>query len=166
VQKNFGIVVVEFFVVILFVAGLSSLSIRLNAQQLSAREGSNSAAEGEIKSLDLKLADLIIRGDWDEYAKQLASDYLHTRENGQLENKDEALASLRDPKRKIIVMEMEPATFAVRIYGDTAIANAEFTITVRDSGQVKSRRSRLSEVFIKRDGQWWLVAEQGTTIGK
>jgi ketosteroid isomerase-like protein len=96
----------------------------------------------------------------------LTSDYLRTRENGQLENKDEALASLRNPKRRIIVMEMEPASFLVRIYGDAAIANAEFTITVRDSGQVKSRRSRLADVFVKRDGQWWLVAEQGTTIGK
>ena len=127
-QKSFGIVV-------LF---LLTLRIPVIAQQSDARGGANSTAEGEIKSLDLKLADLIVRGDWDEYAKRLTSDYLHTRENGQLENKDEALASLRDQKRKIIVMEMEPANFAVRIYGDAAIANAEFTITVRDSGQVKS----------------------------
>jgi hypothetical protein len=156
VQKSFGIVV-------LF---LLTLRIPVIAQQSDARGGANSTAEGEIKSLDLKLADLIVRGDWDEYAKRLTSDYLHTRENGQLENKDEALASLRDQKRKIIVMEMEPANFAVRIYGDAAIANAEFTITVRDSGQVKSRRSRLTDIFVKRDGEWWLVAEQGTVIGK
>lgn len=155
-QKSFGIVV-------LF---LLTLRIPVIAQQSDARGGANSTAEGEIKSLDLKLADLIVRGDWDEYAKRLTSDYLHTRENGQLENKDEALASLRDQKRKIIVMEMEPANFAVRIYGDAAIANAEFTITVRDSGQVKSRRSRLTDIFVKRDGEWWLVAEQGTVIGK
>jgi hypothetical protein len=156
VQKSFGIVV-------LF---LLTLRIPVIAQQSDARGGANSTAEGEIKSLDLKLADLIVRGDWDEYAKRLTSDYLHTRENGQLENKDEALASLRDQKRKIIVMEMEPANFAVRIYGDAAIANAEFTITVRDSGQVKSRRSRLTDIFVKRDGEWWLVAEQGTVIGR
>jgi ketosteroid isomerase-like protein len=162
VQKSFGIVV---FIVI-FVAVISSSSSRLNAQQPGVHDGANPSAEGEIKALDLKLADLIIRGDWDEYAKVLTSDYLRTRENGQLENKDEALASLRDPKRRIIVMEMEPASFLVRIYGDAAIANAEFTITVRDSGQVKSRRSRLADVFVKRDGQWRLVAEQGTTIGK
>ncbi|MGD0792077.1 MAG: nuclear transport factor 2 family protein [Terriglobales bacterium] len=145
---------------------LLALSIALTAQQPGMRADANPAAEGEIKALELKLAELIVRGDWDEYAKHLASDYLHTRDNGHVESKDEALASLRDVQRKIIVMEMEPADLAIRIYGDTAVSNAEFTISVRESGQVKSRRTRLTDVFVKRDGQWCLVAEQGTTIGK
>jgi ketosteroid isomerase-like protein len=114
----------------------------------------------------MKLAELIVHGDWDEYEKHLASDYLHTRDSGHVESKDEALASLRDVKRKIIVMEMEPADLAIRIYGDTAFSNAEFTTSVRESGQVKTRRTRQTDVFVKRDGQWYLIAEQGTTIGK
>jgi ketosteroid isomerase-like protein len=142
------------------------LSIALSAQQPGVRADANSTAQGEIKALELRLAELIVHGDWDEYTKHLASDYLYTRDNGHLENKDEALASLSDARRKIIVMEMEPADLAIRTYGDTAVANAEFTITVRDSGQVKSRRTRLTDVFVKRDGQWVLVAGQGTTIGK
>jgi ketosteroid isomerase-like protein len=145
---------------------LLALSIAVNGQQPSVHADANPAAEGEIKALELKMAELIVRGDWDEYATHLAPDYLYIRENGKIENKDEALASLRDVKRKIIVMEMEPASLAIRIYGDTAVSNAEFTITVRDSGQVKSRRTRLTDVFVKRGDQWWLVAEQGVTIGK
>ena len=140
--------------------------IALNAQQLGLHAEANLVAEGEIKSLETKLAELLVRGDWDEYATHLASDYLHIRENGVVEDKEQALASLRDPKRKFIVMEMDPASHAIRIYGDTAVSSAEFTITVRDSGQVKSRRTRLTDVFLKREGQWWLVAEQGATIGK
>ena len=145
---------------------LLALSISLCAQQPAVHADANAAAEGEIKALELKLAELIVRGDWDEYAKHLASDYLYTRENGHVESKDEALTSLRDVQRKVIVMEMEPASLAIRIYGDTAVSNAEFTIRVRDSGQVKSRRTRLSDVFVKRDGQWSLVAEQATVIAK
>ncbi|MGB9203753.1 MAG: nuclear transport factor 2 family protein [Terriglobales bacterium] len=148
------------------VALLLAVSASLTAQPPGVHVDTNPAAEGEIKALELKLAGLILRGDWDEYAKYLAPDYLHTRNNGQVESRDEALASLRDVKRKIIVMEMEPADLAIRIYGDTALANAEFTITVRDSGQVKSRRTRLTDVFVKRDGQWCLVAGQETPIGK
>jgi len=142
------------------------LSIALTAQQAGVHADANPAGESEIKALELKLAGLIVRGDWDEYAKHLASDYLYTRDNGHVEGKDEALASLRDVKRKIIVMEMEPEDLAIRIYGDTAVSNGEYTITVRDSGQVKSRRTRLTDVFLKRDGQWCLVAEQGSTIGR
>jgi len=151
---------------IFIITFLLSLSASLTAQQPDMHADANPTAAGEIKALELKLAGLIIRGDWDEYAKYLAPDYLHTRYNGQVENKDEALASLRDVKRKIIVMEMEPADLVIRIFGDTAVANAEFTITVRDSGQVKSRRTRLTDVFVKRDGQWCLVAGQETPIGK
>jgi|ERR1039458_5886479 ketosteroid isomerase-like protein len=145
---------------------LLALSIALEAQQSDLHADTNPAAEGKIKALELKLAELIVRDDWDEYEKHLASDYLHTRDNGHVEYKDEALAGLRDVKRKVIVMEMELADLAIRIYGDTAISNAEFTIRVRENGQVKSRRSRQTDVFVKRDGQWYLIAEQGTTIGK
>jgi len=151
---------------IFIITVLLAVSASLTAQQPSVHADANPTAEGEIKALELKLAGLILRGDWDEYAKHLASDYLHTRDNGHVEDKDEALASLRDLKRKIIVMEMEPADLAIRIYGDTAVSNAEFTITVRDSGQVKSRRTRLTDFFVKRDGQWCLVAGQETPIGK
>jgi uncharacterized protein YchJ len=140
-------------------------SIAVAAQQPDVRADTNPAAEGEIKAQELRLAELIVRGDWDEYARHLASDYLYTRDNGHVEYKDEALASLRDDKRKVIVMEMEP-DLAIRIYGDTAVSSAEFTIRVRENGQVKSRRSRQTDVFVKRDGQWYLIAEQGTTIGK
>jgi hypothetical protein len=151
---------------IFIITFLLALSTALTAQQPSLHADANPTAEGEIKTLELKLAELIVHGDWDEYAQHLASDYLHTRDNGHVEGKDEALASLRDVKRKVIVMEMEPADLAIRIYGDTAVANAEFTIRVRDSGQVKSRLIRLTGVFVKRDGQWYQVAEQETPIGK
>ncbi len=117
---------------------LLAVSTSLPAQPPGVHADANAVAEGEIKALELKLAGLIVRGDWEEYAKYLASDYLHTRDNGHVESKDEAMSSLRDVKRKIIVMEMEPADLAIRIYGDTAVANAEFTITVRDSGQVRA----------------------------
>ena len=138
----------------------------LNAQHAALQADTNSPAEAEIKSLEQKLADLIVQSNWDEYAKHLASDYVHTRDSGQLESKDDALAGLRDAKRKIIVMEMDPSTARFRVYGDTAVANAEFTITVRDSGQVKSRRTRQTDVFVRRDGQWWLIAGQNSMIGK
>ena len=151
---------------VFIITTLLALSLALCAQQPGARADANFVAEGEIKALELKLAELIVHGDWDEYEKHLASDYLHTRDNGHVESKDEALASLRDVKRKIIVMEMEPADLAIRIYGDTAVSNAEFTTSARENGQVKTRRTRRTDIFVKRDGQWRLVAGQDTVIGK
>ncbi len=138
----------------------------LTAQQPGMHADANPASEAEIKALEVKMADLIVRGEWDEYANHLAADYQHTRDNGRLESKDDAMANLRDAKHKIIIMEMEASDATVRTYGDTAIANAEFTVSLRESGQVKTRRLRQTDVFVKRDGQWWLIAEQDTAIGK
>ena len=149
----------------LLITVLLALSAALIAQPPNARTDGNSVAGAEIKALEVRLAELIVKGDWDEYEKHLAADYLHTRDSGQVENREEALASLRDIHRKVIIMEMEP-DLTVRIHGDTAVCSAEFTIRVRENGQVKSRRLRLGDVFVKRDGQWSLIAEQGTTIGK
>lgn len=151
---------------IAIIAVCATLSIAANAQQFELQADANPSAESEIKALELKLPELIVRADWDEYAEHLALDYQHVRENGQIENKGETMAALRDVKRKIIIMEMEPASLSIRIYGDTAIASAEFTVRARESGQVKSRRMRLTDVVVKRTGQWWLVGEQATQSGK
>jgi ketosteroid isomerase-like protein len=155
---------------IFMIAGFLTLNVALCAQQIAVHSDANPVADAEIKAVELKLAELVVRGDWDEYAKHLTSDYLYTRENGRVEDKAETLDGLRgvqgDVKRKIIVMELNPASLVIHTYGDTAVSNAEFTITVRDSGQVKSRRTRQTDVFVKREGQWWLVAGQGSTIGK
>ena len=142
------------------------LGIALHAQQPIVHADANPVAEGEIKALESKLADQIVHGDWDDYASHLAPDYLHTLDNGQVENKDQTLASLRDVKRKIIVMELEPSDLMIRLYGDTAISNAEFTVRVRDSGQVNGRRLRVTDTFIKREHQWYVVAGHETRIGK
>src|SRR5260370_37786185 len=109
---------------------LLALSIARTAQP-GTPDDANPAAEGEIKALEMKLAELIVRGDWDEYEKHLASDYLLTRDNGHVESKDEALVSLRDVKRKIIVMEMEPADVPRRTYSDTAGSHAPVTTPLR-----------------------------------
>lgn len=142
------------------------LSITALAQLATVQADANFAAEAEIKSLELKLADWIVQGQWDEYGQHLGADYLHTGYNGHVENREQALAALRDEHRKIIVMELEPADQFVRIYGDMAIFNGEFTVSVRELGQLKTRRIRATDTLVRREGKWCLVAGQTTSIGK
>src|ERR1035437_9800140 len=124
----------------LIIALLLAVSVSLTAQQPGVHADANPAAEAEIKALELKLAELIVQGNWDEYAKHLASDYLHTRDNGHVEGKDEALASLRDVKRKVIVMEMDqqifcPASSATRPW-QTRSSRSGFEIPDRSRAAV------------------------------
>lgn len=149
--------------VVLAIAAAFTLSAI--SQTVASQPDSNSAAEAEVKAFVPRMAEMIVKADWDGYAQRLAPDYLHTNYDGRVENKEQALASLRDPQRKIIVMEMEPDQ-RVRSYGDTAISSEEFTVSVREAGQVKTRRLRMTDVLVKRDGQWYLAAEHATAVGK
>jgi len=150
----------------LLIVGLFMLIPAVNAQSGPPRTESNPQVEAEIKALDRKLADLIVHANWDEYEQHLGGDYLHTGYNGQVETKDEALALLRDERRKIIVMEPETTGERIRVYGDTAVFNGEYTVSVRESGQLKSHRIRQTDVFVRREGKWYLVVGQSTPIGK
>lgn len=135
------------------------------AQSSAPQADSNPAAEAEIKSLVSKMTEMIIKADWDAYAQHLAPDYIGTSFTGHAESKDEALARLRDPQHKIIVMDMDPGQ-RVRLYGDTAISCSEFTISLRESGRLNTHRVFLTDTWLKRDGQWLVVAEQAALIGK
>jgi ketosteroid isomerase-like protein len=121
------------------------------------------AADSEVKTLEAELAKLTVAGDRDGYAKHLAADYVYVREDGMLETRDDVLAEFSDAKRKIIFMEPDAAKMVIHVYGDTAIASAEFSLTARESGQVRQHMRRLTHVFVKRGGEWVLIAGQATT---
>jgi hypothetical protein len=124
----------------------------------------NSNSEESIKALELKLAQWIVQGNWDEYEKLLASDFTRISADGKLADKKSVISEFREGPRKIIVME--PEDMHARIYGDSAILQGRVTTSVRDSGHVNTRKERFTEVFVKQDGQWQLASEQETSIGK
>jgi hypothetical protein len=128
------------------------------------RAKGKSGVEEELKTVELRLANLIVHGDWDEYEKHLTAGYMRVAADGKLENKDEVMSDFRKGSRKIIVME--PEDLHVRIYGETAVMQGHLTTSVRESGRVSTRNERFTAVFVRRVGQWLLAAEQETPMGK
>lgn len=133
-------------------------------QSTSRSQDASSIAEDEIKKEELKRADLIVHDKWDEYETYLAPDYTRVSSDGTLNNRKEVMSGFRDGPKKIIVRE--PDDLLVRMYGETAILQGQRTSWVRESGRVKTRRERFTEVLVKRDGRWLVVAEHETTVGK
>ena len=114
----------------------------------------------QIEALEKKLAGLIVSGDWAEYEKRLAPDFTHIDSNGKFETREELLTSYKGGPRKVIVME--PENLRARTYGETAILQGERTTSVREAGRVTTIKARFTEVFVERDGEWYLAAEQET----
>jgi ketosteroid isomerase-like protein len=53
----------------------------------------------------------------------------------------------------------------VRVEGNTGIVTGVYRLTGRDEkGQPMDRRIRYTDVYVKRDGRWLVVASQGTLI--
>ena len=151
---------------LILIAGLGTISAQSApiATQSAASHSDNSNSEEIIKALELKLAQWIVQGNWDEYEKQLMSDFTRISADGKFADKKSVLSEFREGPRKIIVME--PEELHIRIYGDSAILQGRLTTSVRDAGRLSTRKERFTEVFVKQDGQWLLASEQETSMGK
>ncbi len=151
---------------LLLIARLGTISAESTpiATQSAASHSANSNSEEIIKALELKLAQWIVQGNWDEYEKHLMSDFTRISADGKFADKKSVLSEFREGPRKIIVME--PEELHIRIYGDSAILQGRLTTSVRDAGRLSTRKERFTEVFVKQDGQWLLASEQETSMGK
>lgn len=146
---------------IVFVFLLLSLSV-LSHTQVATLQADSSPAAAEVQKLDLDLAKLMVQEKWDEYASYLAEDFVRTSSDGSLETKKDVLADLRSGKDKIL--DVMPEELAIHAYGDTAILTGHLSVVARRNGRVNTAFSRITEVFVKRDGRWFLVATQSTAV--
>ena len=133
-----------------------------HAQQKGLERDADPAAVAEVRALELKLSDLIVQGNWNEYEKILASGYVRTTADGQSENREQILATLRSGEPRIVAMI--PEEMEVSVYGDTAILTGNLTITARRDNKIRERHTRLTDVFIRRGGAWYLSATQMTFV--
>lgn len=131
--------------------------------QEGTRADPNPAAEAEIKKLEMDLAQMIVKGEWDQYAAQLMDDYQRNGASG-IQDKAAVIKELRSTDAK--VLDLAPEELGVRVYGDTAIVTGHFTLVQRRNGRVDTFFTRESEVFLKRNGRWMLAAEHATAVGK
>jgi ketosteroid isomerase-like protein len=119
----------------------------------------DSAAMAEIEALEYQLIDILDRRDLDAYASHLAEDYVRVNAAGQVDSKESVLDRFRDSGGN--TRTSIPSDMHVRIYGDTAILS--FVLTMERDGEI-ARRSRLVKVFVRQDGRWIMVHNQGTAI--
>jgi|SRR5579864_8080034 len=143
-----------------------TLSIVLLAEQArlkTVRAVQDAKAEAEIASLESKLTEQILSGD-PAYADSLSDDYVLIRDDGSVHTKAEMVARFvaRDPANRIEALQ--PSDLKIRIYGDTAVMNFELYWAQTVDGRHLGAHSRMTKVFVKRNGRWFMVNNQGTFL--
>ena len=119
-------------------------------------------AEQTLMRIEQEMTDALIKGDASASERYLADTYTFTAPDGDVMDKARSIADLKSGDLKFessILDDMK-----VQVYGDTAIV----TYTSTDKGAYKGKdlsgRYRWTDVFVKRGGNWQLVAGHGARI--
>lgn len=100
--------------------------------------------------------------DFDYFAKVEAEEFIFTDAQGGLTTRAEDLATAKDCKPKQDKHEFDDVR--VMSFPATAVINARHTISGERNGKPFRVQTRLTDVFVWRDGRWQVVAGHSSRI--
>ncbi len=118
----------------------------------------------QLRSLELQLTDLYKQRKIDGVAALLDEDFVITFENGNVYSKTgyisyNAAASLR-------IVEAETLDVKVHLHGNTAVLIGTYHERGDEKGKPYDYRDRFTDVWMKKEGKWKLIASHYATPAK
>lgn len=101
-------------------------------------------------------------GDIPALEQLLADDLIYTHTDARVQTKAEFIRSLRTGELRYV--SIEPENTEVRLYGTTAVVTGRAAMKVRSEGRESSFQIRFIDVYVRRKGQWQMVAWQSTRL--
>ncbi len=137
------------------------LALLLVVVAVGGAQSQSSSAADEVIAVTKAQWTAEMRKDMEGSQKNIADDYTEfnddypTRLDGKKLNRKLAEAGLGSPGR---LMAAEMANEKVQVYGDVAILSYNFIgVTSDKDGKTEATRAKSTRVYVKKDGQWWLV---------
>ena len=143
----------RFLVTMLLVFAMSPLTFGQATDKKS-----NSKTEDEIMKLEDQWVQSRATKDPTSTKNLLADDYLGSNPNGEAQTKQQFIDTVI--AGNFAAGKAEYSERKVRVYGDTAVS----TGLVSGAGPNGTDKIRYTRVFVKRDGQWKIVATQATRV--
>jgi ketosteroid isomerase-like protein len=123
-------------------------------------EKQKAAVEEEVRRLDLAHADAVLRGDLAAMDKLWTKDFIVNNPFNEIDKADR----IRTGAVTYSSFVREPE--AVMVHGDTVIVMGRETVVPKggspDAGKTVNRR--YTNIWMKRDGRWRLVARHASVI--
>ena len=140
------------------------LEKRGNDWKVVSDAGSPLSDDGELLYMEREWNDADKKHDMAWFERNYDQDAIDiSSRTGAMHRKADVLASMKDDKTVMDAMELSDMN--VRIEGNTAVVTGINHVTGRDDkGVAFDRRVRFTDVFLKKDGRWQVIATQGTQI--
>jgi ketosteroid isomerase-like protein len=131
---------------------------------VAIRAQAPSAAEKDLIKLENDWSTAWQKKDAAFLQKLFADEYLSTGSSGATYSKAQDLANLTSEGTSLTSFAL--TDLKVHVYGDTAVVTGLNTTKSTFKGKDDSGAYRFTDVFVKRDGRWQVVATQGTLVAK
>ena len=120
--------------------------------------------ETELMQLERDIGEANIKRDKAFFARIEADECIFTDSSGGLTTKAEDLASLDEPEGETKLIGYLVDEMKVFDYGKTAVVFGRVTTVTRGKDGETTRKSRFTDVFVKRNGRWQIVAGHSSRI--
>ena len=123
-----------------------------------------SNAEREIVRLEEDLTQTEMRLDVSALDRIYAEDIMVTAPIGICVNKDAVMTEVRQAAEKAVIGRYDKDVLKVRSYGDTAVSSYRMTAWATFEGNEIKRELCITNVWMKRNGDWQIVARHTASL--
>ena len=158
-EKELSTVRGIFFVPVLGVA----LLCKLNGQ-IASPKASTAEIEKEVLNVEEERDQALQKRDVATLDRIYADELVFVNTRGQLFTKAQRIADIGGGKVEYFAYKQGDYNF--NVYGNTVIMTGRTSSVVKFQGRVNKIPRQFTNVYIKTDGQWRLVAHQATPIAE
>jgi len=128
----------------------------LTVLQIAVCSGQESSDAANIRTLELKVADLYKQRQVDSFANLLDDDFVITFEDGSTYSKTGYLAYSTSSSTRVETVEI--SEMRIRMHGDAAVVTGVYHEKGVDNQKAYDYHDRFTDVWMKKSGKWRLIA--------
>lgn len=158
-------------IAMLTIAAAAFSACNANQEKAASSTAANAAAtptpsgnvEQEVKQVEQEFVQADLKKDIAWYERHWADELVSTTgRTGKVTNKAEELAGAKDPASVVTSENIEVRQ--VQAYGDVAVATGKYAVKGKDKDGPFDRHGLFTDVWVKRDGRWQVVASHSSLI--
>jgi uncharacterized protein (TIGR02246 family) len=144
-----------------FVAAIA-LAGALFAAQPASTQGAMSKDQEAVRKAETDRFAAMLKADVAALDKLLAADLTYTHGDGRVIGKAAFIADFKTGAFKYTTIE--PNEITVRVFGDVAVVTGGAAMHVVNNGAPADIKIRYTDVHVKRNGAWEMVAWEATRL--